>query len=153
MIEINNIKVGDIIHYFSLSKIAGRIWSLSYSRVKIKKINNKTIKIDKIDDNDGSGNEWNIDKTELASNHNYYYTFEEALKDIKFLLKEWSKKAKEQLNQYTNKHPNYDWYVYTANVLNDFYNLVKKGYTREKYLELKNKYKHFEKETLKTIYR
>lgn len=152
MIDWNTVKEGEIIYSFNLSRFAGRIWELKHSWIKIIKINNKTIKIDRIDDNQSRGNSWAAKKEKLEEDKEFYAKTQEELitKNIPN-LKGYSETAKESLEGYTTKHPHYLYYVYSANILSDFYNLLLNGFTEEKYLEIKKKYAKEENQYLKEL--
>ena len=144
---------GEIIHKLGLIKSGGRIWELYYGRVKIVRINDKTIRINRIDDNGGRGNEWAVPKQDLLDTRNSYSRDKAALfKKYVPRLKEYADKAQAQLDGYTKKHPRYDWYLYTRNIMRDFYELFRDGYTQEKYLEIKRKYADFETKELEELF-
>lgn len=144
-IKISDLKEGDIIFQIGLTKFFGRVWELRYSRVKIVKINRCSVRIDRIDDNGGKGNAWTIKNDKLKDMlGNCTKTKEEAIRILTPALKKYSEDAVEILKGYTESHKNYEWYVYTKNILKDIYEVAKNGLDNNEYKEMKKKYSKYE---------
>lgn len=149
----NEVKEGQIVYHICLSRWGGRIWELKVEQVKIIKINDKSIRINFIEHNGGNGNEWAAKKEKLFDEEEAYFeTITEGLNKLKEYLPNYAKKAEEQLSHYTENHPSYEWYEYTKNILADFTELCKNGWTKEKYMAVKKKYQPFEETQTKKIF-
>jgi len=151
--EINDIKEGQTIYYFSVRKFAGRIWEINKTRIKIIKINGHSIRIDRVDDNNGDGNIFTMKNKKFEEYLENCSIKEKIIMDEwTIALKKFSESAKEKLKGYTKLHPNYKWFVYTAEILNDFYELLKNGYTEKGYNKIKKKHSEFENTLMKKIF-
>lgn len=153
MIDWKTVKEGQIIYKFGLRQFGGRVWELNLHKVKIIRINECSIRINYIDDNKGRGNEWASKREKLEEEAEFYFlTPKQSFNAHKASVKKYAKQAKKELEGYNKKHSEYEWYVYSKNIINDFSNLLQKGYTKEEYHKIKNKYKKFESEQFKKIF-
>lgn len=144
-LTIKDIKENQILYFFSLSKWAGRIWEFNRSRIKIIRINEQSVRIDRIDDNQGKGNVWTMKKDKFDDYlKNIQVNQEIAWKKSLGVMKHFAEQSEEQLKGYTKEHPHYNWYVYTRDIFNDFYKLLQDGFSEEKYKTIKEKYVKFE---------
>ena len=144
--EFEEIKEGMEIYFFSLSRSFGRVWEIDRSRIKIIKINEKSIRINRLDDNNGKGFLWTMKKPKFIEYiKNCSLTKKDAYSTTLPHFKRWSEEATTNLKGYTSLHKDYKWYMYSKHILTYFYQLVKEGFTKEKYLNIKKKYKKEEK--------
>lgn len=152
MINESDIKQGMTIWHFQFFRWAGSIWSLELNPVVIEKVNEQTYRINFKDHNGGQGNAYRIEKSEVLNGENYALTKEELFKRFEKTVHNYAERADFTLKGYTPEHPDYDYWVYTKAVLNDFSALMKKGYNKADYDAIMNKYKEMDAKLTKKLF-